>query len=60
MSTKTSILNCNEIFLDGDQLTIPELEFRLDNLEEREIIELVEIDKHGNLHFETSIYGIYN
>lgn len=59
MGTRTSILNYNEIFLDGDQLTTSELEFRLDNLKEREIIELVEIDKHGNLHFETNIYGMY-
>lgn len=59
MGTRTSILNYNEIFLDDDQLTTSELEFRLDNLKENEVIELVEVDKHGNLHFETHIYGTY-
>ena len=60
MGTRTSILNYNEIFLDGEQLTIAELEFKVDNVEEGEVIELVEVDRHGNLHFETHIYGIYN
>ena len=60
MGTRTSILNYKEIFLDGCNLTTSELEFKLDNLnEEGEVIELVEVDKHGNLHFETHIYGIY-
>ena len=56
---KTSILNYNEIFLDDDQLTTPELEWKLDHLKDNEIIELVEIDRHGNLHFETHTYGTY-
>lgn len=59
MSTRHSILNYNEIYLDGDNLTTPELERKLDDLKEGEVIELVDVDKHGNLHFETHTYGIY-
>ena len=55
-----SILNFNEMFLDGCQVTIPELERKLDELAEGEVIELWEVDKDYNLHFETNKYGIYN
>ena len=55
-----NILNYDEIFLDDCQLTTHELERKLDELKEGEVIELVEVDKHGNLHFETHTYGIYD
>lgn len=56
---KNNTLSYNELYLDDDQVTYPELEMRLDNLKENEIIELMEVDRHGNLHFETRIYGTY-
>lgn len=56
---KNNTLSYNELYLDDCQVTYPELEMRLDNLKEGEVIELVEVDLHGNLHFETHKYGIY-
>lgn len=52
-------LSYKEIFLNDDQVTYPELERKLDELKEGEVIELVEVDGHGNLYFEIHTYGIY-
>lgn len=59
MGTRTSILNYNEIFVDGEQLTVEELEYKVDNLKDNEIMELIMVDRQGNLHFETHTAGLY-
>ena len=46
------------IFVDKEETTIDELEILL-STEER-VIELVEIDTNGNMHFEIHGYGIYS
>lgn len=52
-------LEYNKLFVDGTQYTDSELRKRLDNLKDGEVLELVEVDRHGNLHFEIHIYGMY-
>ena len=52
-------LSYNELYLDDNQVTYPELEMRLDNIQDFEVIELVKVDSHGNLHFETNTYSIH-
>ena len=52
-------LEYNELFVDGTQYTYSELGKILDNLKDEEVLELVEVDRHGNLHFEIHTYGMY-
>lgn len=52
-------LEYNELFVDGTQYTDSELRKILDNLKDEEVLELVEVDRHGNLHFEIHTYGMY-
>ena len=52
-------LEYNGFFVDGTQYTDSELEKILDNLKEGEVLELVEVDQHGNLYFEIHTYGMY-
>lgn len=52
-------LEYNELFVDGTQYTDSELERTLDNLKDGEVLELVEVDRHGNLHFEINTYGTH-
>lgn len=52
-------LEYNELFVDDTQYTDSELEQILDNLKEGEVLELVSVDRHGNLHFEIHKYGTY-
>lgn len=53
------MLNYNEIYLNGKKITITELKQQSDELDEREVIELIDVDCNGNLYFETNIYGSY-
>ena len=52
-------LEYNKLFVDGTQYTDSELRKILDNLKDGEVLELVEVDRHGNLHFELHTYGMY-
>ena len=52
-------LEYNELFVDGTQYTDSELGKILDNLKDGDVLELVEVDQHGNLHFEIHTYGMY-
>ena len=45
------------IFVNNEETTMEELEILL-STEER-VIELVDIDKNGNMHFEINGYGAY-
>lgn len=45
------------IFVDKEETTIQELEILL-STEER-VIELVDIDNNGNMHFEINSYSTY-
>ena len=45
------------IFVNNEETTMDELEILL-STEER-VIELVEIDSNGNMHFEINGYGAY-
>ena len=56
---KMERLEYNELFVDGTQYTDSELRKILDNLKDGEVLELVEVDRHGNLHFEIHTYGMY-
>lgn len=48
------------VYLDGLRITMSELEQALNRqFEEGEVIELIDIDKNGGLHFEINKYGIY-
>ena len=56
---KMERLEYNKLFVDGTQYTDSELRKILDNLKDGEVLELVEVDRHGNLHFEIHTYGMY-
>lgn len=56
---KMERLEYNKLFIDGTQYTDSELRKILDNLKDGEVLELVEVDRHGNLHFEIHTYGMY-
>lgn len=56
---KMERLEYNELFVDGTQYTDSELRKILDNLKDGEVLELVEVDRYGNLHFEIHTYGMY-
>ena len=47
------------IFIDDIEVTKEELKRKLDGLKEAEVLELVEVDEYGNLHFEENVYGLY-
>ena len=52
-------LEYDKLFVDGTQYTDSELRKILDNLKDGEVLELVEVDRYGNLHFEIHTYGMY-
>ena len=56
---KMERLEYNKLFVDGTQYTDSELRKILDNLKDGEVLELVKVDRHGNLHFEIHTYGMY-
>lgn len=47
------------IFINDIEVTTEELKRKLNELKEAEVLELIEVDEHGNLHFEENVYGLY-
>ena len=48
------------LYLNGRETCPRELSEVLANLKANEVLELVEIDYHCNLHFEVNAYGLYD
>ena len=47
------------IYLDGKEIAVNDLKFATDYSGDK-IVELVEVDEQGNLHFELQKYGYYS
>lgn len=47
------------LYLNGERACPYELREVMANLKDNEVLELVEIDYHCNLHFEVNAYGLY-
>lgn len=47
------------VFVDGIEVTVEYLNIILNELKDGEVLELIEVDEHGNLYLEIGKYGIY-
>lgn len=47
------------MWMHGFPITEEELRNVIDSLDMNEVLELVEVDKDGDLHFERNVYGTY-
>ena len=47
------------VFVNGIEVTTEELKTVLNELNGDRVLELMGVDRHGNLYFETNKYGTY-
>lgn len=47
------------VFVNGIEVTTEELKIILNELNGDKVLELTDVDRYGNLYFETNKYGTY-